>query len=43
MERKEIESTILAAKVCRLGFSDGNQPYIIPMSFGYRDNTLYFH
>ena len=43
MERKEIESAILAAKVCRLGFSDGNQPYIIPMSFGYRDNTLYFH
>lgn len=22
---------------------DGNRPYIVPLSFGYRDNTLYFH
>ena len=22
---------------------DGQQPYIVPLCFGYRDNTLYFH
>ena len=43
MDQKEIESIILKAKVCRLGMVDGNQPYVIPMSFGYRENTLYFH
>lgn len=43
MNQEEIESTILEAKVCRLGMADGEQPYVIPMSFGYLDNTLYFH
>jgi nitroimidazol reductase NimA-like FMN-containing flavoprotein (pyridoxamine 5'-phosphate oxidase superfamily) len=34
-------------KVCRLAMCDGDQPYVIPLNFGYeyRDNvlTLYFH
>jgi nitroimidazol reductase NimA-like FMN-containing flavoprotein (pyridoxamine 5'-phosphate oxidase superfamily) len=33
--------------VCRVGLADGNQPYIIPMNYGYIWNesglTLYFH
>lgn len=33
--------------ICRVGLSDGLQPYIVPMNFGYEmDNgrlTLYFH
>jgi nitroimidazol reductase NimA-like FMN-containing flavoprotein (pyridoxamine 5'-phosphate oxidase superfamily) len=43
VDQKIIESIILKAKICRLGLADGDQPYVIPMSFGYRDNALYFH
>jgi nitroimidazol reductase NimA-like FMN-containing flavoprotein (pyridoxamine 5'-phosphate oxidase superfamily) len=42
-EMEKIESIILKAKVCRLGLVDGNRPYVVPMSFGYHENTLYFH
>jgi len=31
------------ARVCRLGLCDGNQPYVVPLCFGYEDNALYFH
>ena len=39
----EIESIIEKANVCRLGLADAGTPYIVPMSFGYRENALYFH
>lgn len=31
------------AMVCRIGLSDNNTPYIIPMNFGFSDNYLYIH
>lgn len=40
---KEIESIIQQAQVCRIAFSMGNIPYIVPMNFGYQANCLYFH
>lgn len=46
---KEItdESAIVAiienAQVCRLAMVDGNTPYVVPLCFGYRDRSLYFH
>jgi len=50
---KEISGTdekleiIAKCKVCRLGLSENNYPYIIPLNYGYsRDDgklTLYFH
>lgn len=40
---KKIESIVRKARVCRLGLSDGNRPHVIPMCFGYGENTLYFH
>ena len=43
MDREEIESIIKKADVCRLGFSDNNIPYIVPLNFGYKENCLYFH
>ena len=43
MDREEIESIIKKADVCRLGLSDNNTPYIVPLNFGYRDRCLYFH
>lgn len=39
----EIEEILDRAEVCRLGLADDGVPYIVPMNFGYRDRTLYFH
>ncbi len=39
----QIESVINKAKVCRLGLSLNEIPYVFPMSFGYKDKTFYFH
>src|SRR5512140_127452 len=38
-----LEGILAEAKVCRLGMSDHNRPYIIPMNFAYHENCLYFH
>jgi len=42
-EESTIESIIKKSLVCRLALSDDNSPYIVPLSFGYRDRVLYFH
>ena len=31
------------AQICRIGLSENDIPYIVPMNFGYKDNSLYFH
>ena len=38
-----IEEILRGATVCRLGLCEANQPYVVPLCFGYKDNTLYFH
>lgn len=40
---KKIEALIKESLVCRLGINHGKTPYVIPLSFGYLNNTLYFH
>ena len=42
-ELAEIEQIVRRSLVCRLGLSEKNRPYIVPLSFGFRDGTLYFH
>lgn len=42
-DKSAIEAIINSSLVCRLSLSDGEQPYIVPLSFGYQDKTLYFH
>jgi len=42
-DREEIETIINRCPVCRLGLVDGDEPYIVPMSFGYENNRVYFH
>jgi len=47
----EIESIIRKAQVCRVAMADGNEPYIVPVCFGYekacpehsRRGALYVH
>lgn len=34
---------IRRAEVCRVAFCGGDWPYIVPMSFGILNETLYFH
>ena len=43
MNKEDIEAIIRKASVCRLGMLDGDTPYIVPLCFGYREGTLYFH
>ena len=38
-----IENILGKASVCRLGLCEENQPYVVPLCFGYEDNTLFFH
>lgn len=46
-DSQKINNIILACDCCRIGFSDGNGVYIVPLNFGYVENggkrTLYFH
>lgn len=42
-ETGEIEKIIKKAQVCRLGLVDGDEPYVVPVFFGYEKNALYFH
>ncbi len=39
----EIERIIKQARLCRLGLVDGNEPYVVPVCFGYEHNVFYFH
>lgn len=38
-----IEDILSKALVCRLGLCENEKPYVVPLCFGYKDNTLYFH
>ena len=40
---EKIEALIKNSIVCRLGINHGKTPYVVPLSFGYNNNTLYFH
>jgi len=42
-DRNEIDAIIRQSQVCRLGLCDGDEPYIVPLCFGYDGHTLFFH
>jgi nitroimidazol reductase NimA-like FMN-containing flavoprotein (pyridoxamine 5'-phosphate oxidase superfamily) len=42
-DKSEIERIISKAIVCRVAVSGDNEPYIIPMCFGFKDGILFFH
>jgi nitroimidazol reductase NimA-like FMN-containing flavoprotein (pyridoxamine 5'-phosphate oxidase superfamily) len=41
--RSEIDAIIRGCEVCRLAFAVENLPYIVPVSFGYDGDSLFFH
>ncbi len=51
MRRKErcikdqeiIEQILRQSVICRVAMHDEEYPYMVPMNYGYRDHTLYFH
>jgi len=51
MRRKErhiedqtiIQDILNTSHICRIGFSDTDYPYILPLNYGHEDNVLYFH
>ncbi len=42
-DQQQIEEILSKAKFLRVALSDSGTPYIIPMSFGYKDNKIYLH
>ena len=51
MRRKErnigdqaiIQDILNTSLICRIGLSDKEYPYILPLNYGHQDNALYFH
>jgi nitroimidazol reductase NimA-like FMN-containing flavoprotein (pyridoxamine 5'-phosphate oxidase superfamily) len=39
----EAEIALRSAVVCTLSMALGNEPYAVPVSYGYADGRLYFH
>ena len=39
----EIEAIIKKSINCRIGLVDGDEPYVVPVCFGYERGALYFH
>lgn len=42
-DQQKIEEILSKAKFLRLALSDADIPHIIPMAFGYKDNSIYLH
>jgi hypothetical protein len=42
-DKKAMEAILSGAEVCRIALCDGNEPYVVPVSFAYGDNAIYFH
>jgi nitroimidazol reductase NimA-like FMN-containing flavoprotein (pyridoxamine 5'-phosphate oxidase superfamily) len=42
-DTEQMEQILGKAQVCRLSMVDRGRPYVVPLNFGYRDKTLYFH
>jgi uncharacterized protein len=40
---KLVEGLLLRAEYVHLAMWDGTSPYVVPVSFGYENRTLYFH
>jgi nitroimidazol reductase NimA-like FMN-containing flavoprotein (pyridoxamine 5'-phosphate oxidase superfamily) len=42
-DRREIDAIIQKALICHLSCSLKNQPYVVPLAFGYDGKAVYFH
>jgi nitroimidazol reductase NimA-like FMN-containing flavoprotein (pyridoxamine 5'-phosphate oxidase superfamily) len=42
-DKKIIEDILSKSLICRLGMIDGDKPYIVPVNYGYFNDTIYIH
>jgi nitroimidazol reductase NimA-like FMN-containing flavoprotein (pyridoxamine 5'-phosphate oxidase superfamily) len=42
-DREDIDGIIRRCRVCHFAMCDGDQPYVVPLNFGYDGRFLYFH
>jgi nitroimidazol reductase NimA-like FMN-containing flavoprotein (pyridoxamine 5'-phosphate oxidase superfamily) len=42
-DQKIIVDILSKSEICRIGISDNDTPYIVPLNYGYLDGILYFH
>lgn len=42
-DKETIQWILKEAQVCRIALCDDNKPYIVPMSFGFKDNCIHLH
>jgi nitroimidazol reductase NimA-like FMN-containing flavoprotein (pyridoxamine 5'-phosphate oxidase superfamily) len=42
-DRSILEAILNRAGVCRIALADCGEPYVIPVCFGYEDNTIFIH
>ncbi|MBL7113504.1 MAG: pyridoxamine 5'-phosphate oxidase family protein [Bacteroidales bacterium] len=43
LDPKEIEGILQEGILCSIAFTDGTEPYLITVNYGYRDGCIYFH
>lgn len=41
--QQELETIIAKCKICHVGFSADNKPYVLGFNFGYHQQTIYLH
>jgi nitroimidazol reductase NimA-like FMN-containing flavoprotein (pyridoxamine 5'-phosphate oxidase superfamily) len=42
-DRQDIDAILRSGKVCHLAMVDGEEPYVVPMAYGYDGRSLFFH
>ncbi|MHB8996085.1 MAG: pyridoxamine 5'-phosphate oxidase family protein [Armatimonadota bacterium] len=42
-DQSELEALLKQGKVLNLGLWDGDEVYVVPLNYGYRDGALYVH
>ncbi len=42
-DRHEIDAIVRGSEVCRLALAKDNEPYLVPLSFGYDGESIYVH
>jgi nitroimidazol reductase NimA-like FMN-containing flavoprotein (pyridoxamine 5'-phosphate oxidase superfamily) len=42
-DEEKIKNIIRCSEVCRLGFAIENAPYVVPVSFGFDGEAIFFH
>jgi nitroimidazol reductase NimA-like FMN-containing flavoprotein (pyridoxamine 5'-phosphate oxidase superfamily) len=42
-DKQTIEQILSKSQVCRIAMIDNGKPYIVPLNYGYQNNSLYIH